>query len=343
VGMKLKILLSLLVLSLAGFTACVGDEEALPLVEAEDLAVVQSSDLADFFSQSARTILTTNGVKHSVPLDSILAGGPAKDGIPPIDEPKFTLVSEADMFLEDDGLGIAVSLNGVDRYYPFQILVWHEIVNDMIGDQAVLVSYCPLCGTGIVYDPTFGDEVVEFGTSGKLWNSNLVMYDRKTDSYWSQILGEAIVGELTGSKLTLLPHSNMWWKDWKADHPDGEVLSRETGFGRDYMSTPYEGYEDNRAIFFPVDNEDDSYHPKEPTFGIVIGAKAKVYPQSELDKGGESFTDEFAGVLLELSYDKSKKTLEIFRADNDEEVIPFYGFWFSWVAAHPETGIYQSV
>lgn len=142
---------------------------------------------------SSRAVNVTNGVRHSVPLAEIIGGGPEKDGIPSIDEPKFVSITDA-TFLSDDELGIAVTLRDTAKFYPFQILVWHEIVNDEIEGQRILVTYCPLCRSGIVFDPLVSGERVEFGTSGKLWNSNLVMYDRKTDSLWSQILGEAIVG-----------------------------------------------------------------------------------------------------------------------------------------------------
>ena len=148
-----------------------------------------------------KEIMITNGVKHSVPLDAVIGGGPSKDGIPPIDHPKFISVGEASKQLSDAEPGIALEIGNVSRFYPFQILVWHEIVNDTINGKRVLVTYCPLCLSGIVFDPLVNGERVEFGTSSKLWNSNLVMYDRKTDSLWSQIFSEAILEEMTGIRL----------------------------------------------------------------------------------------------------------------------------------------------
>lgn len=291
---------------------------------------------------SEREIKETDGVKHSVPLNDIRGGGPPKDGIPSIDNPKFVSVDEANDYLDDEGLGISVMFGAKDRFYPFQIIVWHEIVNDIVGSQPVLVTYCPLCGTGIVFDPTVNGERTEFGTSGKLWNSNLVMYDRQTDSYWSQVLGESIVGEMTGTKLAVLPHDVISWKDWKNTNPDGEVLSKSTGHFRDYSRSPYGDYDINREIYFPVDKEDERYHPKEPTFTIEINGDIKIYPQSELEKADSPFTDNLGRVELEITYNKDDKTIDIKRLDTNETIIPTYGFWFSVIAVHPDADIYTN-
>lgn len=290
--------------------------------------------------RSSRPISTTDDIKHSVPLEDIRGGGPPKDGIPSIDNPRFISVTEADEFVDDEGLGIAVSFDGVDRYYPFQILVWHEIVNDVIGGQSALVTYCPLCGTGTVFDPIVNGRASEFGTSGKLWNSNLVMYDRQTDSYWSQALGEAIVGEMTGAKLKLLAHDNLLYQDWKKDHPNGQVLSRETGHIRNYERQPYGDYATNDSVFFPVDNTDDRYHPKALMWGIEVGDAHQAYVLEELEKGPSKFSDEVGGVLLDITFDKANQTIDIQRTDNNQEVVPFFSFWFSWVAVHPDTGVW---
>lgn len=291
---------------------------------------------------SARPLLETEGTRHSVPLGDIRGGGPPKDGIPSIDDPKFITVEEADEFLDEEGLGIAVSFNGIDRFYPNQILVWHEIVNDMLGDQPALVTYCPLCGTGIVFEPLVNGKRTEFGTSGKLWNSNLVMYDRQTDSYWSQVLGEGIVGSQTGVKLAGLPHDNMLYKDWKKAFPNGQVLSRETGHVRNYSRDPYGDYYTTEGFFFPVDNTDERYFDKEPTWGIEINGQNKVYPQSELLAGPEEFADMLAGVELNVSFDKELRTIKIYRIDTGAEVVPFYGFWFSWIAVHPDSEVWTA-
>lgn len=294
-------------------------------------------------TESERQILTTGGIKHSVPLDEILGGGPPKDGIPSIDRPKFVSVAEAGGFLKDAEPGLAVSQDGTDRFYPFQILVWHEIVNDTINGKRVLVSYCPLCLSGIVFDPVVEGERVEFGTSGKLWNSNLVMYDRKTDSLWSQILGEAIVGTLTGTKLSVLPSDQVRFGEWKKLHPRGEVLSRETGATRFYGQDPYGDYYTTPGTVFPVGNKDARLDEKAFILGIVIEGKAKAYLPSAIKAQGE-VTDSFQGKTIVARYDAALDAVRLFEKKPDgalERINPFASFWFSWAAAHPDTELYK--
>jgi len=153
---------------------------------------------------STSDIMITNGEKHIIPLDKIRGGGPPKDGIPSIDNPKFVTVDDS-QFVTDSDIVIGLHINGETKAYPLFILVWHEIVNDVIGGIPVAVTYCPLCYTNQVFDRTLEGTTVEFGTSGKLYNSNLVMYDRLTNSYWSQGLGIAITGELSGDELKTIP------------------------------------------------------------------------------------------------------------------------------------------
>ena len=286
-----------------------------------------------------KEIMVTNGVKHGVPLDSILGGGPPKDGIPSIDHPKFVSPTEASKQLSDKEPGLAVEINTVNRFYPFQILVWHEIVNDTINGQRVLVTYCPLCLSGIVLDPVVQDERVEFGTSGKLWNSNLVMYDRKTDSLWSQILGEAIAGEMTGARLEVLPSDQVRFGDWRKLHPNGEVLSRDTGATRFYGQDPYGDYYTAPGTYFPVGKKDGRLNEKEFVLGVVVNGKAKAYWPPAVKKAGK-IADAFQGKTIVAQYEKDIDAVRLFEKKNDGELIrinPFGSFWFSWVAAHPDT------
>jgi hypothetical protein len=289
----------------------------------------------------SQEIMTTDGEKHIVNLSDIQGGGPPKDGIPSIDNPTFVSVEESSQYLDDDKLGVALSLNGIDRFYPFQIIVWHEIVNDNLGGTPALITYCPLCGTGIVFEPLVNGVVTEFGTSGKLWNSNLVMYDRQTDSYWSQALGQAIVGEQSGVRLDRLPYDVLTYANWKKDHPDGEVLSKRTGQFRNYSTDPYGDYYTSEGVWFRVDNTDDRYHDKAPSWGVIVDNVAKVYLQEELEKGPAQFPDTVGNVPVQVTFNPDNVTLYIERLDTKEEVIPFYGFWFSWVSVHPETEVYQ--
>ncbi|RNJ80627.1 MAG: DUF3179 domain-containing protein, partial [Nitrosopumilus sp. B06] len=205
-------------------------------------------------SISADKTMTTNGVKHSIPLEKIRGGGPPRDGIPSIDSPIFESADKQS--IPDSDVVIGLYINGESRAYPLSILVWHEIVNDVVGGTPVSVTYCPLCYTNQVFERVIDGQTVEFGTSGKLYNSNLLMYDRLTESYWSQALGEAVKGELTGSVLELVPFDVITWGDWKKLHPDTLVLSTETGHARAYGVDPYGDYYTNPNLFFPVENKD---------------------------------------------------------------------------------------
>ena len=164
-------------------------------------------------------IMETDGLKHIIPLDKIRGGGPPKDGIPSIDNPVFANVDNS-QFMSNSDTVIGLEIDGEAKAYPLFILVWHEIVNDEIGGVPVSVTYCPLCYTNQVFERIIDGNTVEFGTSGKLYNSNLLMYDRFTESYWSQALGMAVTGELTGYKLDLVPFDVITWGDWKTLHPD---------------------------------------------------------------------------------------------------------------------------
>lgn len=223
-------------------------------------------------------------IKHTVPLDKIVSGGPPQDGIPSIDSPKFQSVQEADEILEDSEFVLGLNINGDIRAYPLQILVWHEIVNDVVGDQPVAVTYCPLCFTNQVFNRTLADgNVVEFGTSGKLYNSNLVMYDRASNSLWSQALGKGIVGDYSGVKLERIPFDVAYWKEWKELYPESKVLSRDTGSVRPYGADPYGDYYTNDLILFPVANDDKRLGLKEIIIGLENKDQYKAYKLQDIE------------------------------------------------------------
>lgn len=191
-----------------------------------------------------------------VPLDELRSGGPPPDGIPPIDEPVFVRAGSVD-FLDDSEPVLALDVDGDSRAYPVQVMIWHEIVNDTVGGVPVAVTYCPLCNSALAYDRRIGERVVTFGTSGLLWNSALVMYDRQTGSLWSHFTGEAIAGVLTGTELGAFPVATVPWGAWRDAHPDGIVLGRDTGFVRDYGVNPYPGYDDLESEPFLFEGEVD--------------------------------------------------------------------------------------
>ena len=234
------------------------------------------ADCADPFKGINPTFRTdgwdTNFCLHSIDYDDIFSGGPPRDGIPPLDAPQFETVQSADAWIEDLEPVIIFELDGIVRAYPLQILTWHEIVNDEVGGSPIAVTFCPLCNTALVFQrPTIDGETLTFGTSGNLRYSDLVMWDRQTESWWQQFNGEAIVGDLTGTRLELLPSAIISWADFKDKFPAGEVLSIETGFMRSYGRNPYSGYDNiNSFPFAYTGNLDGQLPPMARVLGIQL-------------------------------------------------------------------------
>jgi thiol-disulfide isomerase/thioredoxin len=241
---------------------------------------------------------TTDFSRHTVPYSDILSGGPPKDGIPAIDEPVFIPVEDADAWLDDPEPVILVRIDGDARAYPIQILMWHEIVNDTLGDVPVTVTFCPLCNTAIAFDRRIDDLVLDFGTTGRLRYSNLIMYDRQTETWWQQATGEAIAGRFAGRSLTFLPATMIAWADFKASYPDGQVLSQATGFSRQYGRNPYTGYDDinNSPFLFDGPGTPGRLPPMARVFTLDLKGEAVAYDYSTMQNlrvvndvvGGES-------------------------------------------------------
>jgi hypothetical protein len=316
--------------------------------------------------------------KHIVPLDKIVSGGPPPDGIPSIDMPKFVSVSEANKFLQDADQVVGLNINGDIRAYPLQILVWHEIVNDNVGGTPVAVTYCPLCFTNQVFNRTVDGQTVEFGTSGKLYNSNLVMYDRTSNSLWSQALGQAIVGKHAGPKLERIPFDIAFWKEWKQLYPDTKVLSRDTGSTRPYGADPYGNYYTSNELFFPVSNKDDRLGLKEIIVGLENEGQFKAYKLQQIQDtkvindriNGKSlalfslhpfivrvFNSTLDGQKMDFQYSKNSTKITDKQTGSEWNFdgigiagpmigkhlirLPFdEGFWFEWVAFHPKSALY---
>ena len=219
---------------LSKFTALLAASVASSIAPTAAVASQTPADRREF---------TTDFSKHTVPFEEIVSGGPPKDGIPAIDRPRFTNVGDADRWLSDRDPVVLVALHGIARAYPLQILMHHEIVNDVVGETPVAVTFCPLCNTAISFDRRFDGRVLDFGTTGRLRFSDLVMYDRQTETWWQQAIGEGIVGEYAGERLDFIPSPLISWKTFKEAHPDGEVLSRDTGHRRNYGVNLYGGYD----------------------------------------------------------------------------------------------------
>jgi len=279
-----------------------------------------------------RSGLETNTAISSIDQKLIFSGGPGKDGIPALSNPTFTTVAEADVL--DDTQGILVEFEGEKRYYPYSILVWHEIVNDSIGDTHFAATFCPLCGSGIVFDRQVGEEILSFGVSGLLFESNLLMYDTFTESLWSQARGEAVVGARTGTELDILPMQLISFAEVKENHADAQVLSSNTGYVRNYRGNPYSGYEDSDETFFPVSVQDSRFPSKQIMYVIPFGNQSIVFSKDALLEGStETFS--FGDNILVVSKEESEITGEI----NGKTVPGYFEMWFSWAQHHQEDGV----
>jgi len=210
-----------------------------------------------------------------IELEHLVSGGPPPDGIPPIDNPNFQPADTVD-WLEASEPVLALTVGGETRAYPLQVMTWHEIVNDTVGGVPVAVTYCPLCNSGVAFHRRVDGRLLDFGTSGKLYADNLVMYDRQTQSLWPQLTGQASVGVLTGTQLTAIPMGVVGWDQFLTAHPDALVLTRVTGHQRDYGRNPYVGYDDpdGRLLVEPPGGRDPRLPVKERVIGIRLGDQA---------------------------------------------------------------------
>ena len=217
----------------------------------------------------------------SIPIVEIFDGGPGRDGIPALINPNLVNANDPESsFINDKDLVIGYK-NGDDiRAYSHSILDWHEIINDNVGDVSLAITYCPLTGTGIGWNRILNGRETTFGVSGLLYNTNLIPFDRQTNSNWSQILNTSVNGELIDKKIDLIPLFETSWKTWKTIYPNTKVVNRNTGFARTYGVSPYGDYNTNNNLFlFPV-AKDNRLPLKERIHTIIKDAKAKVYPFS---------------------------------------------------------------
>jgi len=225
----------------------------------------------------------TDFSKRNISFAEILSGGPPKDGIPAIDDPVFIKIDQAQHWLDDFEPVISVEINGNVRAYPLQILMFHEIVNDKIDEQAISITFCPLCNTSIVFSREVDGKRLDFGTTGRLRNSDLIMYDRQTESWWQQFTGEAMIGFYTGSKLTELDSQIISFENFRKHNPNGLVLSRNTGFDRQYGNNPYRGYDHiDNVPFLMQGSVDERLPPMERVLSVKLNNKRKLYPFSAL-------------------------------------------------------------
>jgi hypothetical protein len=322
-----------------------------PAAPAEPPATTAEDDELQVSSRDWKTDFS----KHTVPLGEIESGGPPKDGIPAIDEPVFESVQEAADWIEPREPVVELEIAGEARAYPLQILIWHEIANDEVGGTPVSVTFCPLCNTALAFDRRLDGLLLDFGTTGNLRNSDLVMYDRQTETWWQQFGGEGIVGELAGKRLVQVPSRIVAFEDFAARHADGKVLSRETGYSRQYGQNPYAGYDNvDSPPFFPADNlDDDRLRPKERVVFLEQEGEAVVIPFAaleaagtiELEVGGEplvaSWIPGVASALdgASIAGGRNVGSAEVRSAGTGELVAFDTPFWFSVAAFRPDVRI----
>jgi hypothetical protein len=276
--------------------------------------------------------------QHSVPLEDILSGGPPRDGIPAIKHPHFVSVDDATFLQENDRI---LGIQGKERAkaYPVKIMNWHEIVNDSLEGSPIVITYCPLCGTGIGFTRSLRGDIATFGVSGLLYQSDLLMYDHQTESLWSQIEMECVTGPLTGEKLDPLFLEHTSWGEWKKTHPQTLVLSTQTGYTRAYDRDPYVGYAQRGDLMFPISHIDPRYHTKEWVLGVEVQGVFKAYPFSELAKGPEIIRDTVNGQLILIQHNRAAHSAKVLAGDGTP-IPSLMAYWFAWSAFHPDTLVF---
>lgn len=282
----------------------------------------------------ARDNLMTNTALHSIDLAEVLDGGPGKDGIPALTNPAFTDAAHADAAVQKSD-GILVRAGGVVKFYPYNILVWHEVVNDTVGGVPLVITFCPLCGSAIVFDARVAGKPETFGVSGKLYNSNLLMYDKTSESLWSQIEGEAVVGDRTGTKLAVYPSQVVSFAELAEKYPGAQVQSSETGYARDYSFYPYGDYNSSQTILFPVAVTDTRLPAKEIMYVVNYGGHSVALAVRDVTKAKRA-TIAVGKETLAARVENG----EIIVTAPDGSVIPGYtAMWFAWAVYHQKDGI----
>ncbi len=275
----------------------------------------------------------------SIPVSEVLSGGPPRDGIPSIDGPKF--IRSVDVrFMQADDEVVSVTMGGQTRAYPLRILVHHEIVNDELSGQSIVITYCPLCGTAMVFSRKLGGRTLDFGVSGLLYQSDVLMYDRQTESLWSQVAMQAMSGPLVNTALEWLPSEQMTWAAWRVKYPQGEVLSTETGFSRNYSGEAYARYKQSPNTMFSVPSHRTELPEKEWVIGVRIGEVAKAYPLRILSKNSR-FPDTVNNIALEILYSSVRQQVVVREVLSGKIHPSVKIYWFAWQAFYPATELLQ--
>ncbi|MDF1742722.1 MAG: DUF3179 domain-containing protein [Gimesia sp.] len=276
----------------------------------------------------------------------IHSGGVPKDGIPALTDPEFISVADA-TFMEPGDRLAGVVFEGQARAYPLKIMDMHEVVNDKIGKTSFAVTYCPLCDSLAVYNRKGPGGDLEFGVSGFLYNSNVLLYDRSgssgTDGLWSQMMSQGIAGPRVKEKLGTMPVELTTWEDWKQRYPKTQVLSTDTGHPRDYSQRAYAPYfDDEMILMFQVAKEDHRLPNKSPLLGVWVGDKMRAYPVSAFQHLTESqeLEQELGGKKFTLVYNPQANSLRVVNPDKD--VRWMYSFWFAWYVFNTDTELFSA-
>lgn len=298
---------------------------------------------------------TKNGFDLSfalVPREQILQGGPPRDGIPALTSPEAVSAEQA-TFLRPDDIVVGVETGGEARAYPLRILMWHEAANDVLGDTPIAVTYCPLCNSAMVFDRRVDGRTLEFGVSGLLYQSNVLLYDRRasggTESLWNQIQMRAVTGPAAkaGRALKLLPSTMTRWSDWRARHPRTTVLSPRTGFARNYANSPYGPYFASDELMFPVDKKQrrsvERLKNKDPMVLVTIGGEAKAYAVKDLaaDAGPRGYVEDAVGGQKIRLYPVAEAGGARVETPGGEQVPAAYLYWFSLNALLDRYTLYE--
>ena len=275
-----------------------------------------------------------------VPLNEIRSGGPPKDGIPALTNPAVIAASEVDFLQENDRV-IGLLQDNLARAYPLKILNYHEIVNDSLGEISVAVTYCPLCDSAAAFDRLLDERPVEFGVSGLLYNSNVLMYDRSqgVESLWSQVKAKAIAGPCSGDSLEALPFELTTWSAWQSRYPDTTVMSIETGHLRRYDRNPYRSYFESDRLMFPAQPEDSRLPAKQRVLGAWSGDQTLAVPASAFSESRPKLDTTLDGKRLSVEFEADCQTMRVVAAEDGIQWM--YSFWFAWSAMHPETQLYE--
>jgi hypothetical protein len=267
-------------------------------------------------------------------------GGPGRDGIPALDNPIFLEGAAREQQIRPGDRVMGVSHNGVAKAYPIAILDYHEVVNDRFGDTALTITFCPLCGTGMAFFANAAGKDLNFGVSGLIYNSNVLLYDQATQSLWSQVMKKAVTGPLQGTTLTQVPAQYTTWGAWLQQHPQSLVLSRDTGHQRNYDISPYTEYRRLPMVNFATLHSDPRIPAKTWVVGVSVGEAALAVPFEELDKLADGTLNVTVGSqALEIRWDKNAQAARAFEAGGKEFPVTS-GYWFAWVAFHPGTALY---